>query len=78
MRIPRVEPPCKCGRFVALFDKDDGSVGVAARRVGLQVFLGRGPRLFGLRLVGSLSNPEENLWEKNYGIKTFELPPKLF
>lgn len=46
---------------MALLDKDDGRVLVAACRVHLQIFLGVQPSLLGLLLVGKVSDPQENL-----------------
>lgn len=59
--IPGVEPAGEGERLVALFDEDDGRVGVAARRVAAQVRLRALPRLLGLGFVGQVSNPQENL-----------------
>lgn len=61
MRIPGTEPAGEGGRFVALLHKDDGRVLVAACRVHPQIFLGMEPSLLGLRLVGKVSDPQENL-----------------
>lgn len=51
---------------MALFDKDDGRVEVAACRVRPQVFLGVDPSFLGLLLVGEVSDPQENLCVRKY------------
>lgn len=61
MRIPCIEPAGEGWRLISLFDKDNGCVGVTTCRMCPQVFLCTGPRLFGLLLVGQVSNPQENL-----------------
>lgn len=74
MRVPGTEPAGEGGRFVALLDKDDGRVLVAACRVHPQIFLDVEASLLGLRLVGKVSDPQENLCEKSVKKKLRTLP----
>lgn len=59
--IPRVEPSGEGGRLVSLFDKDDGRVRVTSSRVSSQVIPRAVQRLFGLILIGGVTDPQEKL-----------------
>lgn len=61
MGIPRIEPSGEGGRLVSLFDKDDGRVRVTSSRVSSQVIPRAVQRLFGLILIGGVTDPQEKL-----------------
>lgn len=65
--VPGVKPAGEGGGLETLLDGDHGRVLLAARRVGAQVLAGAIPRLLGLRRVGRVPQPQENL-RKMHGV----------
>lgn len=60
--IPSQEPACEGRGLVSLLHHNDGGLGVTAAGVGLEVFLHRDGCGFLLVLIGTLPDPEEDLW----------------